>query len=53
MQFGISLLILVGTVLVARSPMRNLNSLWRPIIGFFKLIYTPFAAMQQLIHRSA
>ncbi|MCX6050533.1 MAG: tellurium resistance protein TerC [Chloroflexi bacterium] len=53
MQFGISVLILVGTVLVARSPMRNLNSFWRPIIGFFKLIYTPFAAMQQLIHRSA
>ncbi len=53
MQFSISVLILVGTVLVARSPMRNLNSFWRPIIGFFKLIYTPFAAMQQLIHRSA
>jgi tellurite resistance protein TerC len=52
-QFSISVLVLICTVLVARSPMRNLDSLWKPIISFFKVLYTPFAAMQQLIHRSA
>lgn len=52
-QFIISILILLGTVLVARSPIRNLDFFWKPIIVFFKMLYAPFAAMQQLIHRSA
>ena len=50
-QFGISLLILVVTIMVARSRIRTLDFLWKPIIAFFKVLYAPFAAMQQLMHR--
>jgi tellurite resistance protein TerC len=50
-QFSISLLILAVTIMVARSPIRTLDFLWKPIITFFKVLYAPFAAMQQLMHR--
>jgi len=52
-QFLISLLILVGTIGVARSPVRNFDFLWKPIIALFRILYAPFALMQQLIRRSA
>ena len=43
-QFLISTGILVGTVLVARSSLRN-AALWKPMIQLFKALYAPFALL--------
>ena len=52
-QFAISVSILVLTILVARSSARDFDFLWKPIIGFFKVLHAPFALMQQLVRRGA
>jgi tellurite resistance protein TerC len=47
-QFAISLGILVGTVLVARSPLAQIFGLWSPVITLFKAIYLPFGVLSWL-----
>jgi len=48
-QFLLSAGILVATILVARSPLRNADSLWSGIILLFKAIYFPFGLVIQLL----
>lgn len=49
-QFIISTGILVLTVVVARSGLRDASGLWRGAIAFFKALYTPFALIGRLFH---
>jgi tellurite resistance protein TerC len=48
-QFGISLGILAGTILIARSSLRTFSALWLPFLWLFKLLYTPFALVGRLL----
>jgi tellurite resistance protein TerC len=49
-QFGISVGILAGTILIARSRLRTASALWRPFRWLFKLLYTPFALVERVFH---
>jgi tellurite resistance protein TerC len=48
-QFLLSAGILVATVLVARSPLRNADGLWNGVIQLFKALYFPFGLVVQLL----
>lgn len=49
-QFVISVGILVFTVLIARSSLRNLHMLWEMLIILFRAIYAPFGLISWLMH---
>lgn len=52
-QFIISVAILILSVVIARSPLRDLQGLWNGLIVLFKAIYFPFGVITWLLHALA
>lgn len=50
-QFLLSAGILVATVLIARSPLRDWPELWAPFIALFKVLHAPFELLGRLFRR--
>lgn len=52
-QFLISIAILILSILIARSPLRDLQGLWNALITLFKALYLPFGLITWILQMLA